>query len=377
MMGKILVTGGAGFIGSHLTEELFHRGYQVRIFDNLSPQVHGAKAKLPECLKGKAEFIRGDIRNKKQVEEAISGADAVVHLAAETGVGQSMYQITRYTDVNVKGSAVLIDTIISSGKNVRKIILASSRSVYGEGKYQCQNCGVVYPEPRLDENLRSKQWEMHCPTCGDNIEPMPTDEDSLLKPKSVYAITKQAQEQMFLVMGRAYQIPVVVLRYFNVYGPRQSLNNPYTGILSIFSSRIINGKPPLIFEDGAESRDFVHVRDTVTATILALEKTEADNEILNVGSGERTTVLQIADLLVKKLGSSAKPVLVGKYRLGDIRHCYADLKKVNSKLGYQPRYSIEEGISNFATWAKKQKKVIDLSDKANKELTVRKLLRQM
>lgn len=375
MIANILVTGGAGFIGSHLTEALFDRGYKVRILDNLSPQVHGAKATLPECLEGKAEFIRGDIRNNNEVGEAVSGIDVVIHLAAETGVGQSMYQATRYIDVNVKGSAVLIDAIIGSGKSVRKVILASSRSVYGEGKYQCPNCGVVYPEPRAEEELKSRQWEMHCLTCGNNIKPMPTDEGSLSKPTSVYAVTKQAQEQMFLIIGRVYQIPVVVLRYFNIYGPRHSLTNPYTAILSIFSSRILNSKPPLIFEDGLESRDFVHVRDAVTATILALERNEADNEIFNVGSSERTTVLQIADLLLEKLGSSVKPVLTGKYRVGDVRHCYADIERVNTKLGYQPSYTVKEGISDFATWVKEQEEVIDLSDKANRELMERKLLR--
>lgn len=377
MAKTVLITGGAGFIGSHLAEALYSQGYKVRIFDSLSPQIHGVNAKLPLYLSGKVDFLQGDIVNKEDVEQAVSAIDVVVHLAAETGVGQSMYQISRYIDVNIKGSAVLLESIIEKGKSIKKVIVASSRAVYGEGKYRCESCGVVYPEQRTEDTLGAKRWHMQCPKCGRSIEPLPTDEQSLLKPTSIYAVTKQAQEQIFSVMARAHKIPTVILRYFNVYGQRQSLSNPYTGILSIFSSRIVNGKPPLVYEDGLESRDFVHVSDVVKATALALEETEANYEAFNVGSGRKTTILEVANLLVEKLGGSAKPVIVGKYRIGDIRHCHSDLTKIRSTLGYEPSKSLEEGISEFVEWVKQQKGIPDLSDKASGELSSKKLLRQM
>ena len=377
MAKTVLITGGAGFIGSYLAEALFSQGYKVRIFDSLSAQIHGVNAKLPPYLAGKVDFLQGDIVNKGDVEQAVSAIDVVVHLAAETGVGQSMYQISRYVDVNIKGSAVLLESIIEKGKSIKKVIVASSRAVYGEGKYGCESCGVVYPEQRTEETLGAKRWQMQCPKCGRSIEPLPTDEQSLLKPTSIYAVTKQAQEHMFSVMARTHKIPTVILRYFNVYGQRQSLSNPYTGILSIFSSRIVNGKPPPVYEDGLESRDFVHVSDVVKATILALEKTEANYEAFNVGSGRRATILEVANLLVDKLGSSLKPIVVGKYREGDIRHCHSDLTKIRSKLGYEPGKSLEEGISELVEWVKQQKGIPDLSDKASKELSSRRLLRQM
>ena len=377
MAKTVLITGGAGFIGSYLAEALFSQGYKVRIFDSLSAQIHGVNAKLPPYLAGKVDFLQGDIVNKGDVEQAVSAIDVVVHLAAETGVGQSMYQISRYVDVNIKGSAVLLESIIEKGKSIKKVIVASSRAVYGEGKYRCESCGVVYPEQRTEDTLGAKRWQMQCPKCGRSIEPLPTDEQSLLKPTSIYAVTKQAQEHMFSVMARTHKIPTVILRYFNVYGQRQSLSNPYTGILSIFSSRIVNGKPPLVYEDGLESRDFVHVSDVVKATVLALEKTEANYEAFNVGSGRKTTILEVANLLVEKLGGSAKPVIVGKYRIGDIRHCHSNLTKIRSKLGYEPGKSLEEGISEFVEWVKQQKGIPDLSDKASKELSSRRLLRQM
>ena len=377
MTETILITGGAGFIGSHLAEELFKIGYRVKILDNLSPQIHGPEAKLPEYLKDKVEFVKGDVRSRVDVKTALSGTDAVIHFAAETGVGQSMYQISRYVDVNIKGSAVLLESIIEKGKSIKKVIVASSRAVYGEGKYRCESCGVVYPEQRTEDTLGAKRWQMECPKCGRSIEPLPTDEQSLLKPTSIYAVTKQAQEQMFSVMARTHKIPAVILRYFNVYGQRQSLSNPYTGILSIFSSRIVNGKPPLVYEDGLESRDFVHVSDVVKATMLALEKTEANYEVFNVGSGRKTTILEVANILVEKLGGFAKPVIVGKYRIGDIRHCHSDLTKIRSTLGYEPSKSLEEGLSEFVEWVKQQKGIRDLSDKASEELSSKKLLRQM
>ena len=374
MAKMVLITGGAGFIGSHLSKKLLSNGYEVRIIDSLSPQVHGADAKLPKYLEPSVEFIQGDILNEEELERALNGVGAVIHLAAETGVGQSMYEITRYIDVNIKGSAILLEKIAKCRDSVSKVILASSRAVYGEGKYQCKNCGVVYPEQRGEEKLRRKQWQMYCPTCGQGVEPIPTNEDAITRPTSIYAVSKLAQEQLFSVIAGAYKIPTVILRYFNVYGTGQSLNNPYTGILSIFASRILNRKSPEIYEDGLESRDFVHVTDAVKATMLALEKDEANYQVLNVGCGQRETVLEVAKLLVERLGSNLEPVYVGKYRVGDIRHCYADLAKIRNKLGYEPSMSIEEGIADFANWVKKQKNVLDLSNVASEELARWKLL---
>lgn len=373
----VLVTGGAGFIGSHLSGKLCDTGYKVRIIDNLSPQVHGEDAKLPRYLEGKVELIQGDILNREEVERAVHGVDAVIHLAAETGVGQSMYEITRYIDVNTKGAAILLEKIVKYKDSLSKVILASSRAVYGEGIYQCKNCGVVYPEQRGEEKLRRKQWQLYCPKCGRRVAPIPTNEDAITRPTSIYAVSKLAQEQLFSVIAGAYKIPTVILRYFNVYGTGQSLNNPYTGILSIFASRILNRKPPEIYEDGLESRDFVHVTDVVKATMLALEKDEANYQVLNVGCGQRETVLEVAKLLVEKLGSNLEPVHVGKYRVGDIRHCYADLTRIRSKLGYEPSINIEEGITDFANWVKKQKNVVDLYDLASEELARWQLLKEM
>ncbi|MDG7041731.1 MAG: SDR family NAD(P)-dependent oxidoreductase [Nitrososphaerota archaeon] len=375
--GNVLITGGVGFIGSHLAERLCEIGYKVRIIDNLSPQVHGQDAKLPDYLKDKVEFIKGDVRSRVAVKRALSHADAVIHLAAETGVGQSMYEIARYVNTNIEGTAILLECVIETSNKVNKIILASSRAVYGEGKYKCVTCGITCVESRSEDRLRTKQWQMRCAKCGRIVEPLPTDEDTILRPTSIYAITKQAQEQMFSVIAKAHKIPYAILRYFNVYGQRQSLSNPYTGILSIFSSRVVNGKPPLVYEDGLESRDFVHVSDVVKATILALEKNEANYEVLNVGSGRKATILEVANLLVNKFGSSLKPIVAGKYREGDIRHCYADLTKIKSKLGYEPSKSLEEGISEFVEWVKQERNILDLSDKASKELSSRKLLREI
>lgn len=374
---KVLITGGAGFIGTHLAQKLSASGYSIRILDNLSPQIHGPDAGLPGCLKDKVEFVKGDIRNRGTVTRALVGIDAIIHLAAETGVGQSMYEIAGYVDTNLGGSAVLLEGISQTENEVKKIVLASSRAVYGEGKYRCENCGIMYPLSRNDDELKKQQWQMRCTTCGRVIDPIPTDEEALLSPTSVYAVTKQSQEQLFSVAAKAYHIPTTILRYFNVYGQGQSLNNPYTGILSIFSSRIVNGKPPLVYEDGLESRDFVHVSDVVNATVLALEKTEADYEVFNVGSGRRTTILHVADLLVDNLGSSLKPVIVGKYREGDIRHCCADLTKTRSKLGCKPTMSLEKGISEFVQWVKEQKCILDLSDNASDELSFRNLLKDI
>ena len=376
MKQSVLITGGAGFIGSHLAEILLDLGYQVKILDNLSPQIHGVDAQLVAYLKGRVEFIHGDILDRERVNEAVSGSNAVIHLAAETGVGQSMYEISRYTNVNINGTAILWEAITSNNSKIEKAILASSRAVYGEGKYECINCGVTYSDQRDENALKNKNWQMHCIKCGDVINPMPTDEEFTPRPISIYGITKLAQEQMFHTIGKAYGIPIVSLRYFNVYGPGQSLSNPYTGILSVFSSMALNGKPLPIYEDGLESRDFIYIGDVVTATVLALERSEANNEVLNVGSGSSTTIMEVAKILLERLGLSLEPVIVGHYRVGDIRHCYADLTKIREKLDFKPSIGIEDGITAFVDWVRKQHQITDLSDTASIELLKRQLLRK-
>jgi dTDP-L-rhamnose 4-epimerase len=375
-MRTVLITGGAGFIGTHLAESLLDNAYKVIILDNLSPQVHGEIDSVPDRLRGRVHFIKGDILDSSIVYEAVSECDFIIHLVAETGVGQSMYEIRRYTDININGSAILLEAIISNKQTIKKAILASSRAVYGEGKYECSVCGITHGRRGTDVELSRRQWHMSCTQCGSVAGQLPTDELFPPKPTSIYGITKLAQEQLFGVVGRSYGIPTVILRYFNVYGPGQSLGNPYTGILSIFTSMILNGKAPPVYEDGMESRDFVYLEDAVNATMLALEKDEANNKIYNVGSGTSVTVWEIAKMLVEKLGAQMEPVINGMYRVGDIRHCFADIALIRNELGYKPMTDIDVGIAKFTHWAQTQKNVIDLSDSASSELNSKGLLRK-
>jgi dTDP-L-rhamnose 4-epimerase len=372
---NILVTGGAGFIGSHLIDRLVDRGHYVRVLDNLVSQVHGPQGELPPYFNPKAEFVKGDVRNREVVLEALNGMDAVFHLAATVGVGQSMYEIQRYVEVNSLGGAVLLDVLANENHNIRKAIVASSMSIYGEGKYNCTICGPVYPKLRSDEALSEGQWEMRCPNCSTVVEPCPTDEDKPLLPTSIYAISKRDHEEMFLSVGRAYEIPTVALRFFNVYGPRQALSNPYTGVAAIFSSRLLNNRPPVIFEDGMQSRDFVHVGDVVQACILAMESREADYEVFNVGTGRPVTVRQVAEALIEKLRPNREvvPEITGQFRQGDIRHCYADIGKIQDHLGYRPQVQFEEGVSELAQWVASQS-AYDGFDDAQRELRDRRLV---
>ena len=288
-MKNILISGGAGFIGSNLTKKLVSKGYNITILDNLSKQIHGKdqKSELYNSIKEISTFILGDVCNEEDWKKSLKGQDAVIHLAAETGTGQSMYEISRYNDVNILGTSHLLDFLANNKNSVKKLIIASSRSIYGEGKYKCENHGVVYPNDRIASNMMKGKFDLFCDVCGGELDLMPTDENSKIHPSSIYGITKQQQEQMTLLMGKSLGIPAVALRYQNVYGPGQSLSNPYTGILSIFSTRMLNGNDIDIYEDGEESRDFVFIDDVVEATILALEKEEANHQIFNVGSGER------------------------------------------------------------------------------------------
>lgn len=352
MTKKVLVTGGAGFIGSHITDALVEEGHHVRILDNLDLQVH--QGKVPSYLNADAEFIKGDIRNEDDIRAAIHDIEAIFHQAAVVGIGQSMYEIRRYTEVNVYGTAKLLDILANEKNRVEKVITASSMSIYGEGKYTCAKCSVVYPFLREKTQLEGKQWEMLCPHCGKIAVPVPTDETKPLYPTSIYAITKRDQEEMTLVFGRAYRIPAVSLRYFNTYGPRQSLSNPYTGICAIFSSRLKNSQPPLIFEDGMQSRDFTSVHDIVQANLLALNSPHADYEVFNVGTAKPTTVIEIAQKLGRLYGKDIAPEILGKFRAGDIRHCYGDITKIQKKIGFKPEVDLEKGLGELIRWVESE-----------------------
>jgi len=367
---NILVTGGAGFIGSHLVDAVTGHGHHVRVLDSLVSQVHLENAPYTSG----AELIRTDICEPKVLASALEDIDIVYHEAAEVGVGQSMYEIRRYVRTNSLGTSALLEEIVKRRRQIRKLVVASSMSIYGEGAYDCSHCGMIYPQLRPLSQLESHQWEILCPNCGVNPAPIATGETKPLFPSSIYAITKQCQEQLCLITGRAYGIPAVALRYFNVYGPRQALSNPYTGVCAIFSSRLLNDQQPLVYEDGKQSRDFVHVSDVVQANVLALESDRADYNAVNIGTGVATSIHGVAELLARKLGKNIKPEIVGKYREGDIRHCVADISRARNMLGYEPKVSLEEGISGLADWVKYQS-ANDLTAQATKELEARQLVR--
>lgn len=348
---KVLVTGGAGFIGSHLVDGLVARGDDVRILDSLVEQVHGGK--IPAHLNSNAEFINADVCDADTVSKALDGIEVVYHEAAEVGVGQSMYEIVRYVKANDLGTAVLLEEMLKRKDQFKKLIVASSMSIYGEGAYKNPvNGEIVYPQLRPDSQLGAHEWELRE---GDVIlDPIGTTEQKPLFPTSVYAVSKQDQEQYCLAVGRAYKIPTVALRYFNVYGTRQALSNPYTGVCAIFSSRFMNNQAPVIFEDGLQSRDFVHVSDIVRANLLALESDKADYEAINVGTGRATSVLEVSQMLAKGLGKEIDPEIVGKYREGDIRHCVSDISKARALLGYEPRIQLEDGMNELLGWVQNQ-----------------------
>jgi dTDP-L-rhamnose 4-epimerase len=365
---KILITGGAGFIGSNLSLKLIEKGYTVTVLDNLSPQIHSEYSPLYESIKNKVHFIKGTVLSYADWKNALNGVDVVVHLAAETGTGQSMYEIEKYTDVNIKGTSIFFDILANEKHSVKKMIVASSRSIYGEGKYECTACGIIYPNERNDSDMAKSDFGVQCPKCGVDAKLLATDEQSEIHPSSIYGITKQVQEQMFMVMGKSINIPAVAFRYQNVYGAGQSLSNPYTGILSIFSTRIKNENDINIFEDGKESRDFVYIDDAVDATILGIEKDEANYEVFNVGLGKAIDVNTVASTLVKVYDSNSKITITGNYRLGDIRDNYADLTKIKNKLGFEPKVSFEEGIRRFTAWVEEQEVVEDKYEKSIEEM---------
>lgn len=372
-MSKILVTGGAGFIGSHLVDALISKGHEVRILDSIVPQVHGDK--LPSHLNKEAEFIQADVCDAEAVRKALDGIEVIYHEAAEVGVGQSMYEIVRYVKANDLGTAVLLEEVIKRPDQFRKLIVASSMSIYGEGSYACEKCDTtINPQLRGNEQLDAHEWEFKCETCGTELKPLGTSESKPLFPTSVYAVSKQDQEQYCLSVGRAYQIPSVALRYFNVYGTRQALSNPYTGVCAIFSSRLLNNESPTIFEDGGQTRDFVHVSDIVQANLLALETDKADYQAVNVGTGRPLSVGDISRMLAKGLDKDIEPTFVGKYREGDIRHCVADITKAKNLLGYEPKVKLEDGLVELLDWVKNEQPE-DRVEAATAELTAHNLVR--
>jgi dTDP-L-rhamnose 4-epimerase len=358
-MKKILITGGAGFIGSNIALKLASMGHEVTILDNLSKQIHGNDSEnsspLYLSIKNRVNFILGSVTNRSDLTQACQNQQIIVHLAAETGTGQSMYEIEKYVNVNITGTAIMLDILANNKNSVEKIILASSRAIYGEGKYSCKNCSIVYPEIRREADMKTGDFGCKCPHCNSFVEKLPTSEESKVHPTSVYGITKQNQEQLVMTICNTIGISPVVFRYQNVYGPGQSLSNPYTGILSIFSTRLKNGNEINIFEDGEESRDFVYIDDVVEATISGIFLNSANSGIFNVGSGVATSVSSVAQTLMQYYKSNATVSISGNYRLGDIRHNYADLTEINSKLGFSAKISFYDGISKFCNWVETQK----------------------
>ncbi|HEU5118504.1 MAG TPA: NAD-dependent epimerase/dehydratase family protein [Isosphaeraceae bacterium] len=370
MRMRILIIGGAGFIGSHLADTMLELGHHVRALDNLSPQVHGPDSRRPEYLDPEVELIVGDVRDSEVVRRALRGVDAVYHLAAAVGVGQSMYQIVRYTSINNEGTATLLEALIE--RPVERLIVASSMSLYGEGLYRTPDGRTLAGMERPLRQLRAHDWELYGPE-GEPLTPIPTPEGKAPGLSSIYALSKFDQEMMCLLVGRAYNIPTVAMRFFNVYGPRQALSNPYTGVLAIFASRLLNGNAPLVFEDGLQRRDFVSVHDVAQACRLALEVPEAAGLSFNVGSGSETTVLDIASRMIDVLGKEhIEPQITGSYRMGDVRHCFADISLARRVLGYEPAVAFEDGLGELTSWLQGQR-AFDLAEEAGAELAVRGL----
>lgn len=355
---RVLITGGAGFIGSNIALKLSKKGYKVTVLDTLSEQIHGANPEstspLYQKIKDKVDFIKGDVSNREDLEKALVDVDYVIHLAAETGTGQSMYEIKNYVDTNIGGTALLLDILTNTEHHVKRVVVAESRAVYGEGKYHCPICGDVYPYERTDENLAKGDFECKCPKCGGDVDLIATTEDSTIHPSSVYGISKQVQGQLVHLVCKSIGVESVSFRYQNVYGPGQSLTNPYTGILSIFSTRIKNGNGINIFEDGKETRDFVYIDDVVDATILGMEVPEANGHVFNVGTGIATEVLTVANTLCEKYGINVPITVSGNYRLGDIRHNFADITAARQILGFEPKWSFADGIEKFTNWVNQQ-----------------------
>lgn len=370
-----LITGGAGFIGSHLADLLLSSGYRVRVLDSLDPQVHGEGGNRPAYLSPEVELLIGDVRDHEVVGRALQGVDVLVHFAAAVGVGQSMYEIVRYTSVNSLGAAVVLEEALKKRDTLCRMLVASSMSIYGEGAYRCGACGPVTPGLRSAEQLAEHDWEMRCPLCGETCAPVPTPETKPLAPTSVYAVGKRDHEELFLSVGDAYGIPTTAMRFFNVYGERQALSNPYTGVGAIFASRLLNGNSPVIFEDGGQSRDFIHVKDLVRGCLAALSNPGAHGRVFNLGTGKQSTILQIGRAIASELGRDDIPFTVrNQYRAGDIRHCFADVSLAGSILGFKADIPFSTGVRELCSWVSGQT-AVDMVDRATEELSKRGLAR--
>jgi dTDP-L-rhamnose 4-epimerase len=370
-MQRILITGGAGFIGSHVAELALARNFAVRVIDNLTPQVHGEDRAIPEYLRPDVDLVQGDLRDPEAVARSLRGVDAVIHLASAVGVGQSMYQIADYVGTNDLGTAVLLEALIA--QPVRRLVVASSMSIYGEGMAARADGSLVEPAERPTAQLRRGIWE-NLAEDGSPLAPVPTPEGKQPVLGSVYALTKFTQERLALIFGRNYDVPTTALRFFNVYGPHQALSNPYTGVIAIFASRLMNGRPPMIFEDGRQQRDFVHVRDVARACLLAIESDAAAGQAINVGSGRQLAISEIATILARVLGrTDLQPHITGRYRAGDIRHCFADTTRAETLLGFKAEVEFEAGLRELAEWLSRQQ-AVDRVDAATDELMRRGLV---
>jgi dTDP-L-rhamnose 4-epimerase len=362
---RVLITGGAGFIGSHVADALLAKGYRVRALDNLSEQVHGDRGEFPTYLDRDVETCKADVREPRDLDRALAGVDAVFHFASAVGVGQSMYEIEKYVDINNRGTAVLLEAL--RRRPVAKLVVASSMSIYGEGLYRDSKGAPCAPRPRSVEQLKAGRWDL-VDAMGAPLEPVPTPEEKIPMPESIYALSKYDQEMMCLLFGRAYDIPVAALRFFNVYGERQALSNPYTGVLAIFAARYLNGRAPVIFEDGRQKRDFIHVRDLAAGCVLALESAGARNDVFNLGGGTAYSVLEIAERLGKILGKAhLRPRVNGNYRSGDIRNCFADISRAHRVLGYEPKITLDAGLASLSEWLEGRRDE-DRSELADSEL---------
>jgi dTDP-L-rhamnose 4-epimerase len=370
---RVLVTGGAGFIGSHLVDALLARGHRVRVLDNLVAQAHPTGR--ARHLSSEAELVHEDLRERAAVDRALDGISTVFHLGGMVGNGQSMVELRLYTDANVVGTATLLEGLLARRGDIRRLVVASSMVVYGDGAYACPKDGPVPEALRTEERLRAHRWEPVCPRCGAEVQPVATREDHPLRPTSTYGVSKQAQEELALVFGRAYRIPTVALRYLNVYGSRQALSNPYTGVAAIMATRLLNDRAPTVFEDGGQRRDLLHVSDAVACTIAAADAPEqALYQAYNVGTGRSITILDLARLLARTLGKPIDPEVTGEFREGDIRHCFADVSRAKGLLGWEARVMIAEGISELAAWAAGERPE-DRTSAANDELRRQGILR--
>lgn len=374
MIRRVLVTGGAGYIGSHLVDALVARDYHVTVLDNLEPQVHRSGS-WPGYINPGAVYRQGDVRDRAVFAPLVLESDAVVHFAAAVSVGQSMYQIDRYVGVNTGATGLLLDILVNEKHHISKIIVASSVGVFGEGAYRCVSCGPQYPGLRPEPQLAARDWEPRCPRCGKSLAPEPTSEDKPLYRDNIYSMTKYHQEEMVLLIGKTYGIPAVAPRFFNVYGPRQSLSNPYAGVAAIFLGRLLNDRAPVVFEDGGQLRDFVSIHDTVDCLVLMLEQSGADFQPVNIGSGTRISIVEIARVLAKLTGRSLEPQVLNTGRRFDIRHCFADISRARQTLGYQPKISFEHGMEELIQWARHDPGMADdVFDRALGELKEKGLL---